>query len=110
MNNQSAEAPPGARRDPSRLGWPYRIAAVCIALIAAFLWLGVQICGLGENRSELYNDRCRSVVYRNLPLLGFVVLGLGTATAKLMAKRRLAWVVLLMALIPGLITWKLFSV
>ncbi len=86
------------------------MAAVCIALTAAVLWVGVQLCGLGENRSELYDDRCGSVFYRNIPLSGFVVLGLGIATAKLLGNRSLAWAVLLLALTPGLITWVLFGV
>jgi hypothetical protein len=98
------------RRAPSRLGWPIRIVAGCIALAITLFWFGVQLCGVAENRSELFNDRCGSVFYRQIPLLGFVVLGIGLGVAKALQKRWFAWVGLLLALVPGLLTWELFSV
>ncbi len=106
----SGEAPQGASRDPSYLGWPYRLAATLNALIVAVLWIFVQLCGLGENRSELYNHRCGSALYTQLPLLGFVVLGVGLAAAKRIEKRWPAWAGLGLALVPGVAAWGLLSV
>lgn len=110
VDHANAKVPPGARRDTFRLGWPYRIAAVCTVLLVAVLWFGVQLCGLGENRSELYQERCGSGFIHTFPLFGFVVLGVGIASAKRTQQYWLAWVVLTLALVPGLIAWKLLSV
>lgn len=110
MDHANAKVPTGARRDTFRLGWPYRIAAVCTVLLVAVLWYGVALCGLaGDTASELHKARCGSMIPL-LPLLGFVVLGVGIKTAKRSGKRWLAWAVLSLALVPGLIAWKLLSV
>jgi hypothetical protein len=81
------------------------VGSVILAIESSLL----TICGIAENRSELYNDRCEGGT-PFLPLLGIPFLLL-TAVAYARTRVTLLWVVGIAGFVVALVVpWELLSV
>ncbi len=77
-------------------------------MLLALLWLGAAACG--ENRGPLAAQRCNSVFYSDLlPASGFVIFAGGLLVAKRTAARWPARIGFVLALVPGVLAWRLLT-
>lgn len=88
------------------LGSAHVVAGAIVVVLLTILWLGAAACG--ENRGPLAAQRCNSVFYSDLlPASGFLILAGGLWLAKRTAARWPASIGSTLALVPGILAWRL---
>jgi hypothetical protein len=98
--------------DPRKTTLDMLAWAACTLVSGSIVWfllVGAQLCLNADNRSDLFVRRCESHL-RDVPAFGFLIIALGYVLARALRKPWIRGLSLVLAFVPGIITWALFSV